>query len=238
MSLDGKVALITGATSGIGLASARAMAAAGMKLVIAGQRASLLAENAKALGDCVAVAGDITEPGAPEALFQRALDTHGRLDVVMNNAGLVENGPAETIDLDRVSRMVRVNVEVAFRVMYLAIRHFKQQGSGHLVNTSSVLGTKVRPNIGAYAGTKHAVEALAEALRLEVVGSGIRVTCVEPGLVATDLHRDFAEPPSKMQGIEEPLKPEDVARSVMFALEQPSHVLIPRVLILPREQPM
>ena len=128
--------------------------------------------------------------------------------------------------------------EIAFRVMYLAIRHFKQQGSGHLVNTSSVLGTKVRPNIGAYAGTKHAVEALAEALRLEVVGSGIRVTCVEPGLVATDLHRDFDEPPSKMQGIDEPLKPEDVARSVMFALEQPSHVLIPRVLILPREQPM
>jgi NADP-dependent 3-hydroxy acid dehydrogenase YdfG len=238
MSLEGKVALVTGATSGIGLASARAMAAAGMKLVIAGQRASLLEENAKALGECVSVAGDVTEPGAPEALFERALEAWGRLDVVMNNAGLVENGPAEAIDLDRVSRMVRVNVELAFRVMYLAIRHFKRQGSGHLVNTSSVLGIKVRPHIGAYAGTKHAVEALAEALRLEVVGSGIRVTCVEPGLVATDLHRDFAESPSKMQGIDEPLTPEDVARSVMFALEQPPHVLIPRVLILPREQPM
>ena len=111
-------------------------------------------------------------------------------------------------------------------------------GGGHLVVTSSVLGTKVRPFIGAYAGTKHAVEALAEALRMEVAGSGIRITCVEPGLVGTDLHRDFPEPPGKMQGIAEMLTPEDIARSVMFALEQPPHVLVPRVMLLPREQPM
>jgi NADP-dependent 3-hydroxy acid dehydrogenase YdfG len=122
--------------------------------------------------------------------------------------------------------------------MYLAVRHFKQAGRGHLVATSSVLGTKVRASIGAYAGTKHAVEALAEGLRLELVGTGIRITCVEPGLVSTDLHRDFSEPPGRMQNIDEPLTPQDVARSVMFALEQPAHVLIPRVLILPRDQPM
>jgi len=238
MDLKGKVALITGATSGIGLATAERMAAAGMQLVISGRRAELLAENAAALGECIAVAGEITEDGVPEELFRRTLEAYGRLDVVMSNAGLVANGTVETLDLDLVSRMVRVNVEAAFRVMYLAARHFKHAGSGHLVCTSSVLGIKSRPLIGAYAGTKHAVEALAEALRLELVGTGIRITCVEPGLVSTDLHRDFAESPTKMQGISEPLLPEDVARAVMFALEQPDHVLVPRVLILAREQPM
>ena len=238
MDLKGKVALITGATSGIGLATAERMAAAGMQLVISGRRAELLENNAATLGECIAVPGEITEEGVPEELFRRTLEAYGRLDVVMSNAGLVANGTVETLDLDLVSRMVRVNVEAAFRVMYLAARHFKQAGSGHLVCTSSVLGIKSRPLIGAYAGTKHAVEALAEALRLELVGTGIRITCVEPGLVATDLHRDFAEPPSKMQGISEPLLPEDVARAVMFALEQPDHVLVPRVLILAREQPM
>lgn len=238
MDLNGKVALITGATSGIGLASARCMAAAGMKLVISGRRADLLGQRAAELGACIAQPGEITAPGVPEALFERTLDAYGRLDVVMSNAGLIANGPIEAVDLDQISRMVRVNVEAAFRVMYLAVRHFQQAGSGHLVCTSSVLGIKSRPLIGAYAGTKHAVEALAEALRLELVGSGIRITCIEPGLVSTDLHRDFAEHPSKLQGIQHPLTPEDVARGVMFALEQPPNVLVPRVLMLAREQPM
>ena len=209
-----------------------------MKLVISGRREALLAERAAQLGACIAVPGEITEPGVPEALFKRALDEYGRLDVVMSNAGLIANGPIESVDLDLISRMVQVNVEATFRVMYLAVRHFKQVGSGHLVCTSSVLGIKSRPLIGAYAGTKHAVEALAEALRLELVGSGIRITCIEPGLVSTDLHRDFTEHPSKLQGISEPLTPEDVARGVMFALEQPPNVLVPRVLMLAREQPM
>ena len=238
MDLNGKVGLITGATSGIGLATARRMAAAGMKLAISGRRAALLEENAAALGDCIAVPGEIAEEGSAEGLFRRTMEAYGRVDVVMSNAGLIANGPLETLDLDLVSRMVRVNVEAAFRVMYLAVRQFRQAGSGHLVCTSSVLGIKSRPFIGAYAGTKHAVEALAEALRLELVGSGIRITCVEPGLVATDLHRDFEESPSKMQNIQEPLVPDDVARAVMFALEQPAHVLVPRVMLQAREQPM
>jgi len=238
MELEGRVALITGATSGIGLASARRMAKSGMRLAISGRRADRLEANAKALGKCIALPGEITDDGAPEDLFRRTLDHHGRLDVVMCNAGLVENGPIESIDLDRVTRMVRVNVKAAFRVMYLAVRHLRAAGSGHLVCTSSVLGIKSRPFIGAYAGTKHAVEALAEGLRLELAGSGIRITCVEPGLVATDLHRDFEQAPSKMQGIDEPLTADDVARCVMFALEQPDNVLVPRVLVLPRQQPM
>lgn len=238
MELEGKVALITGGSSGIGLATARRMAAAGMTLVITGRREDVLERNARELGNCTAIAGEITDPAVVDALFEQTLAKHGRLDVVMSNAGLVENGRMEEIDVDSVCRMVRVNVEAAFRVMYRAARHFKEAGAGHLLCTSSVLGTKSRPYIGAYAGTKHAVEALAEALRIEFARTGIRVTCLQPGLVTTELHRDFAEHPSRMQDIDHPLEPDDVARAAMFALEQPPNVLVPAIMLLPSQQPM
>lgn len=236
MSLSGQVALVTGASSGIGLAIAQSLSDAGVKMVISGRRAELLSNHATVLGNCVAMAGDIAAPGFPESLFDRVMTEYGRLDVVVNNAGLVESGPIESIDVDRVCEMVRVNVEASFRICYLAVKHFKQTGSGQLINTTSVLGTKVRAEIGAYAGTKHALEALSEALRLELNRTGIRITCIEPGLVRTDLHRHWQTRPERMQNVGEPLVPDDVARTVMFALEQPPHAYIPRLMVLPRDQ--
>ena len=97
------------------------------------------------------------------------------------------------------------------------------------------MGTKVRSTAGAYAGTKYAIEALSEALRMEVAGSDVKVTCIEPGLVVTDLHRDWPVHPTKGMGIEHPLQPEDVARCVAFVLTQPAHVLIPRIMMLPSD---
>ena len=235
-SLHGQVGLITGASSGIGRAVAEALAGAGMGLVASGRRADLLEGLAAGPADVVAVPGEITADGFPEQLFRAALERVGRLDVVVNNAGMNHNGPIEEIDVDLVCRMVRINVEAAFRVAYLAVKHFRATGSGHLVNTSSVLGFKVRKFAGAYAGTKYAVEALSEALRLELAGTGIRVTCIEPGLVRTDLHRDHAVRPEVAQGVATPLRPEDVARLVVFALEQPAHVLLPRLMVLPTDQ--
>jgi len=108
-------------------------------------------------------------------------------------------------------------------------------GAGHLVNTSSILGTKTRPTVGAYAGTKYAIEALSESLRMELAGSDVKVSCVEPGVVMTELHADWAEHPTKMFGIKAPLVPEDIARCVRFILEQPGHVRIPRMMVLPGE---
>jgi NADP-dependent 3-hydroxy acid dehydrogenase YdfG len=133
---------------------------------------------------------------------------------------------------------VRVNFEAAVRVAYVALRHFKAHGSGYLINTSSILGTKVRPTAGVYAGTKFGIEALTEALRIEVAGTGIRVGCIEPGLVMTELQDHFEVHPRDMLGIERPLEPADVARVVRFMLEQPPHVVIPRIMVLPSEQPM
>ena len=236
MQLNDQVALITGATSGIGLAVAEALAEAGVKLLIAGRRESLLAEHAARFPDCMHRAGDIAEKTFAESLFQSALKHYGRLDIVMNNAGLNHNAPIEDIDIDLVCQMARVNVEAAYRVAYLAVKHFRKTGRGHLINTSSVLGFKVRPNIGAYSGTKYAIEALSEALRLELAGSSIKITCIEPGLVKTDLHRDHKIRPEIAQNIPHPLTPQDVAQTVLFALQQPEHVNIPRLMVLPVDQ--
>ena len=234
MSLAGKVALITGATSGIGFRTACALSRKDVKLVLAGRRAEILERHCEVLPGAVSQAGDIAEPGVPEALIETALARFGRLDIVVNNAGLVHMGSIEEIDLDEVCRMVRVNVEAAFRLAYLAVKHFRAAGTGHLVNTSSILGTKTRPQAGAYAGTKFAIEALSESLRMELSGCPVKVTCIEPGLVITDLHRDQAVRPEKALQIPVPLMPEEVADMIVYALEQPDHIATPRLMILPK----
>jgi NADP-dependent 3-hydroxy acid dehydrogenase YdfG len=121
---------------------------------------------------------------------------------------------------------------------YTALKYFKGAGSGYLISTSSILGTKVRPTAGVYAASKYGVEAMTEALRMEVAGSGIRVSCIEPGLVSTELQDHFEVHPRDMLGMEQPLEPEDIARVVRFMLEQPPHVSIPRIMVLPSEQAM
>lgn len=232
--LTGKVAVITGATSGIGLAVARELRGLGMRLVLNARSKPRLEELQSEL-DAAGLAGDVAGADVPARLLTLSLTTFGRCDVVLNNAGAIETGSIASIDIDKVCDMVRVNVEAAFRVAYTFMRHFVSTGEGHLINMSSVLGTKVRSTAGAYAGTKFAIEALSEALRLEVAGTEVAVTCIEPGLVLTGLHRDWPVHPSKLMNIPHPLSPEDVARTVAFVLMQPPHVRIPRLMILPSE---
>ncbi len=238
--LKGQVAIITGATSGIGMAVARALDAKGVRLVLTGRRQDRLDALARELHDVRCIAGDITDHNLPSRLVAVAEEEHGRLDIAFNNAGLLAFGTVEEIDLDRMAEMIRVNVEAAFRFAYVALRHFKAQDRGHLVNTSSVAGTKVRPTIGAYAGTKHALEALAQALRIELAETQVRISNIQPGLVATEIfdHMPDDQHPRRQQAIAEPLTPEDVARCVVFMLEQPAHVAIPTLMVKPTTQPM
>jgi NADP-dependent 3-hydroxy acid dehydrogenase YdfG len=233
-TLIGKVAVITGATGGIGLATAREFHRQGMKLVLTGRSSANLATLEEELG-AETLAGNVCDPSLPAQLLDLALNSHGRCDIVMNNAGIIEAGTIESIDIEKTCEMVRVNVEAAYRVAYTFLKHFRKTGEGHLLNISSVLGTKVRPTAGAYAGTKFAIEALSEALRMEVAGSGIAVTSIEPGLVKTGLHRDWAVHPTESMKIKEPLRPEDIARAIVFVLSQPAHVRVPRIMILPSE---
>lgn len=235
MSLENQVAIITGASAGIGAATARLLHASGMKLVISARREDRLATLASELPGTSYLAGDITDPELPQRLIDQALKEFGQVDVVFNNAGVILRTLIDDADIDEICRMVRINTESAFRLIYTSLKHFKSVGKGHLINTSSILGTKVRPTVGAYAGTKYAIEALSESLRLELAKTDVQVSCVEPGLVLTELHDSWDEHPVDFMKIKSPLLPEDIARCVKFILEQPRHVRIPKMLVTPGE---
>ena len=239
MKLKGKVAVITGASSGIGEGAAYELADAGMKLVLTARRKDVLDKIAAQLDTEVAVvAGDITDESLPQKLIDTAVEQLGSCDVVFNNAGIMIVGKAEEIDLEAMCRMVRINVEAVYRLAIVAMRHLIKQGGGYLINTSSILGLKVRQTTGAYAGTKYAVEALTEDLRMQAAGTGVRVCSLEPGLVETHLQDHFPVHPRDMLNITAPVQPADIARVIRLMLEQPDHVMIPRILVMPSEQGM
>ncbi|HUZ04531.1 MAG TPA: SDR family oxidoreductase [Acidobacteriaceae bacterium] len=230
-----KVVVITGATGGIGAEVARALSTAGYRLVINARSAEKLSALAAQLKTpVVCIPGDLRDSALPASLLSSAMDRFGRCDVCFNNGGVLEVGPIKTINIDQVCDMVRINVEAAFRIAYVFARHFVLQGSGHLIHTSSVLGKKVRPTAGAYAGTKFAMEALAEAMRMELSKTDVQVSCIQPGLVRTGLHDRWETHPTELMGIPEPLTPADIARMVVFILSQPPHVRIPQMMMLPK----
>lgn len=233
--LTGSVAVITGASSGIGAATARHLCDMGMRVVLVARRSDRLEELVATLGSDVAckVSGDVTDPTLAEHAFDAARAAFGRIDVVINNAGAFAVGPVEKLDAERVANLARTNVEGAYRIAFEAIRTFKEQSSGNLINLSSISGTKVpRAGIGWYAGTKHALEALTESLRMECAGSGVRVSCIEPGMTQTEI---FSEP---ITSIARALEPTDVAHTIGFVLSTPDHVIIPRLMVLPSCQPI
>jgi NADP-dependent 3-hydroxy acid dehydrogenase YdfG len=236
VKLEGKIGIVTGAGTGIGAAIARELGRAGMKLVLNGRRREPLERVARDCEGALVAPGDMTEPTTAQMLVDTALARFGALHVVINNAGMNEMGPIREINIDRVCRMVRTNVEGAYRMAYVALRQLLKSEEGWLINTGSVVGTKVRPQIGAYAGTKHAVEALTEALRMELAGTKVAVGCISPGLTETELFEGMTINPRKNQNVAKALAPADVARGVRFMLEQPSHVRIARLLMLPAEQ--
>ncbi|MFD0707435.1 SDR family oxidoreductase [Photorhabdus akhurstii] len=236
--LSGKVAIVTGASSGIGMALVRRLAADGMNLVLHGRREDRLRALERELGGLCWFAGDLTDALAPGALIDAAIEKFGRLDFAINNAGINHTGTINEIDVDKMCSMVRVNVEAAYRFTYTVLKHFLREGKGHLIHTTSVMGYKVRENAGGYAGTKHAVEALCEALRLELARSAVKVSCVAPGLVQTELHRDLMVHPSVSRNIARPLSAEDVAQTIIWVMTQPAHINIPQIVVLPQDHPI
>jgi NADP-dependent 3-hydroxy acid dehydrogenase YdfG len=233
--IAGKVAVITGATGGIGTAIAKSLSRAGYSLVLnapSNEKLGFLASQLE--GPSVVVAGNLRVESIPQTLLTAAIRNFGRCDVCFNNSGLVEAGTIEAIDIERICNMVRVNVEGAFRTAYTFLQYFIQQGHGHLMNTSSILGKKVRPTVGAYAATKYAIEALSEALRMELSKTDVQISCIEPGLVRTGSYDRWEIPSSAMLGITDLSEPEDIARMVLFILEPAAHIRTPQPLMLPQ----
>jgi NADP-dependent 3-hydroxy acid dehydrogenase YdfG len=213
---------------------AKALAADGHRLIITARREDRL--KALKSENVDIIAGDLISADFVDSLDKYVYDKYGKCDFLFNSAGVITKGTVEETDIDSMTSMLRLNVESTFRLTYRFLKRFVKQGYGQVINISSVAGTRVRPTIGAYAATKFAMEALSEALRLELSDSNIKISCIAPGLVLTELHDDWEVHPVDLLDIREPLTGEDIVETARFIMEQPDHVRIPRVLILPRGQ--
>jgi len=231
-----KTCLITGASSGIGLALAKALAADKHRLILTARREdrlkALQSENVDIFP------GDLTSADFVDSLDEYVYQKYGHCDYLFNSAGVITKGSIAETDIDKMTSMLRLNIESTFRLTYRFLKRFVNQGSGHVINISSVAGTRVRPTIGAYAATKFAMEALSEAVRLELSDTDIKISCIAPGLVLTELHNDWEVHPVDLLDIREPLTGEDIVEAARFIMNQPDHVRIPRILIVPKGQKM
>jgi NAD(P)-dependent dehydrogenase (short-subunit alcohol dehydrogenase family) len=220
---SGKTVLVTGASSGIGLATARAFARAGARLVLVARRPQPLAAAARevrALGvDALGVRGDVADRDSVEACFARAEQRFGPVDVVVNNAGVMIPGRVETLRDRDLEAMLRVNLYGALHVLQSATRRMRERSTGHIVNVASLAGRRGISPIGGYSASKFALVGLTEALRVELAGSGVQVSLVMPGVVATPMAEAFQ---SAEDGDLWPqvlnLKPEWVAWAVLAAV--------------------
>jgi NADP-dependent 3-hydroxy acid dehydrogenase YdfG len=243
--LDGKVALVTGASSGIGEAAAIALAAEGAKVALSARRADRLDAVEKKIrdagGEAFSIIGDVREEVAANDMVRETRDHFGRLDILVNNAGLMLLGPITNADTEDWRRMVNTNVLGLMYATHAALPIMRAQKSGHIVNISSVAGRTARAGSGAYNATKWGVGAFSEALRQEVYQDDIRVTIIEPGAVATELTEHITNPEAK-KGVRDwishmtPLESEDIAAAILYAVTQPARVNVNEILIRPTDQ--
>lgn len=233
--LDGKVAVVTGASSGIGEATAEALAKQGAAVVVAARREGRLAGLVERIegegGRVLAAVCDVTDESQAHGLIRRAREEFGSVDILVNNAGVMLLSTVGKGLSDEWRQMFDVNVLGLLYATDAAIDVMKQQGSGHLVNISSVAGRKVtRASSGVYAGSKHAVGAISEGLRQELLEDNIRVTVVEPGAVETELTDHITDEDAR-EGLSgllslEILQSEDVANAIVYAVTQPERVSV------------
>ncbi|MDV3133197.1 SDR family oxidoreductase [Mycobacterium sp. 29Ha] len=237
-----KVIAITGASSGIGEATARLLGSRGAALVLGARRTDRLDRIARDLGcaEIVTVATDVTRRNDLERLVQTAIDRFGRLDVLVNNAGISDLGPIADGNVDGWAAMIDVNVNGVLYGIAAAMPVFQRQGRGHVVTTVSTAGLKITPTMGIYAATKNAVRTVMEALRAESTDGVVRTTSINPGFVSTELDSTIDDPAIRAQIRSSMdafgLAPEAVARAIAFAIEQPHDVEIGEITIRPTVQ--
>jgi NADP-dependent 3-hydroxy acid dehydrogenase YdfG len=241
-NIAGKVVVITGASSGLGAATARHLAANGARLVLGARRLDRMQALAKEIGlpAGAVVQTDVTDSEQVKRLTEAAVAAHGRLDVILNNAGLMPHSPLERGKIDDWNRMIDVNLKGVLYGIAAALPYMKAQRSGHIINVSSVAGHKVRPGSAVYAATKAAVRMLSEGLRQEVKPYNIRTTVISPGAVQSELPKSITEA-DVAKGIQEfyeayAIPAESFARMVAFAIGQPDEVDVNEILFRPTAQ--
>ncbi|HBI18537.1 MAG TPA: oxidoreductase [Brevundimonas sp.] len=243
-NITGKTIVITGASSGMGAAAAHHLAGKGAAVVLGARRSdridSLAAEITAAGGKAIAVETDVTKRDDLKRLVDAAIKTYGRIDVIINNAGVMPLSPLERVKVDEWDQMIDVNLRGVLYGVAAALPHMIAQKSGHIINVSSVAGHKLFGGSAVYSATKFAVRALSEGLRQEMASHNIRTTIISPGAVKTELLDHISE--TDVQKANQDyvgqigVPPETLARLVAFAINEPEDVGINEILFRPTAQ--
>lgn len=241
-ALDGKVALVVGASSGIGEATAVALAQAGARVCVVGRRSDRLSELVSRIeaigGAALALPADVTEEAAAFAIVEQTVDRFERIDILINSAGMVQSGGVGDCSLDEYRQLVDINLLARIYTCKAAIPRMKAQGSGDIVTISSLAGRKTGPSPNAYFATKHAVNAATDSMRQELGSFGIRVCTVMPGAVTTEISHNISDPNFKhfmedRVGHEGAVSPQEVGETIVFMLAMPQRTNISELCIRP-----
>ena len=240
-----KVIIVTGASSGIGNSTAKILATKGAKLVVGARRIDRLETLQKEItedgGEIIISKLDVTQKSDCDSLVNEAIKKWGRVDVLINNAGLMPLSFVKNLKVEEWERMIDVNIKGVLYCTAAVLPNMLENGSGHIINISSVAGRIVFPAGSVYCATKHAVTAFSEGLRQELSPrKNIRITSIEPGVVETDLNKTitdesltkFLENTKNMEG----LKAEDISNAIVFAIDAPNHVSVNEILVRPTVQ--
>ena len=243
LGIEGKVVAITGASSGIGEATAVLLAGRGAKVVLGARRAdrleALAARIAAAGGEAACARTDVKRREDLDNLVGLACERYGKLDVLVNNAGVGLISPLDELRVEDWEEMIDVNIKGVLSGIAAALPVFRKQGFGHFVNTLSTAGLRIVPLMSVYAGTKNAVRAISEGLRQEA-GEKLRVTVISPGFIHTDFGEAMTNPEVKAQILAArdkiAIPPEAIARAIAFAIEQPADVDVGEIVVRPTAQ--
>ena len=245
MTIEGKVVVITGASSGIGQAAAEKLASLGARIVLSARRTERLQETVNRIkeadGEASYYSADVTSLEEMQDLASFALEAYNRIDVWINNAGLMPLSFMNKLKVNEWNRMVDVNIKGVLNGIAAAIPTMEKQKEGHILNVSSVAGHRVGMAGAVYSGTKFAVRAITEGLRMELSPtSKIRTTIISPGMVETELFETITDEDAidalKSRATSQPLKAEDIANAIAYAIEQPEWASVNEIIIRPTTQ--
>src|SRR5882762_11400339 len=243
-NITDKVVVITGASSGIGESTAKLLAKQGAKVVLGARRSNridaVVQEISASGGKAIGFATDVTKRAEVEALIQGAVDGFGRVDVLLNNAGIMPIAPIEALKVDEWDRQIDVNIKGLLYGVAAALPHMQKQKSGHIINIASVFGIKMfAPGGTVYCATKAAVRALTEGLRMELHSQNIRCTMISPGAIATELSESSSDEATRKnlrEFMKMAISANSIARAIAYAIEQPADVEIDEIVVRPTAQ--